>query len=178
MSKSIRSFDNSVLDTNFRHEKQSSLDSNFQIEPSTRISLNSRMLTKVRQLCGNQKLTANCYQKLTANCYQKLTAKCYQKFQSTVDSEMLSKVSVKSRQQKFQSKVDTESFSQKLTAKCNAKIVRDVALRYCKQINNGRYQCNTLPVISPAKKEEGPSQRTIHRRIQLNDAVKNILDYF
>ena len=110
------------------------------------------MLTKVRQLCSNQKLTANCYQKLTANCYQKLTAncykmltancyqkltaKCYQKFQSKVDSEMLSKVSVKSRHQKFQSKVDNESFSQKLTAKCNAKIVREMALRYCKQINN------------------------------------------
>ena len=63
---------------------------------------------------------------------------------------MLSKVSVKSRHQKFQSKVDTESFSQKLTAKCNAKIVRGVALRFCKQINNGRYQCNTHPVVSPA----------------------------
>ena len=116
------------------------------------------MLTKVRQLCGNQltvncyqKLTANCYQKLTANCYQKLTAKCNQKFQSTVDSEKLSKVSVKSQHQKFQSKVDTESFSQKLTAKSNAKIVPEVALRYCKQINKGRYQCNTHPVISPAK---------------------------
>ena len=116
------------------------------------------MLTKVRQLCGNQKLTANCYQKLTANCYQKLTAKCYQKFQSKVDSEMLSKVLVKSRHQKFQSKVDTESFSQKLTAKCIAKIVRELALRYCKQINHGRYQCNTHPAVSPAK------DRSIKRR--------------
>ena len=130
---SIRTFDNSALDTNFRHEKQSSLDSNFRIEPSTRISLNSKVLTKVRQLYSNQKLTANCYQKLTANCYQKLTANCYQQFQSKVDSEMLSRVSVKSRHQKFQSKVDTESFSQKLTVKFNAKIVREVALRYCKQ---------------------------------------------
>ena len=90
------------------------------MEHSTRISLNSKVLTKVRQLCSNQKLTAN--------CYQKLTAKCYQKFQSKVDSEMLSKVPVKSPHQKFQSKVDTESFSQMLTAKCNAKIVREVAL--------------------------------------------------
>ena len=130
------------------------------------------MLTKVRQLCSNQKLTANCYQKLTANChqeltancYQKLTAKCYQKFQSKVDSEMLSNVSVKSRHQKFQSKVDTESFSQKLTAKCNAIIIREVALRYCKQINNGRYQCNTHPVVSPAKDRSINSQAHTTRR--------------
>ena len=129
------------------------------------------MLTKVRQLFGNQKLTANRYQKLTANCYQKLTAKCYQKFQTTVDSEMLSKVSVKSRHQKFQSKVDTESFSQKLTAKCNAKIVREVALRYCKQINNGRYQCNTHPVIFPAK-----SQPTHHS--QAHTTQRRCEEYF
>ena len=111
---------------------------------------------------------------------------------------MLSKVSVKSWQRnaiknfsqistsKFQSKVDTESFSQKLTAKCNAKFVREVALRYRKQINHGRYQwqlyVTRFPLYLRQKiiglKEEGISQRTIHRRIQLDDAVKNVIDYF
>ena len=148
------------------------------------------MLTKVRQLCGNQKLTANCYQKLTANRYQKLTAKCNQKFQSKVDSEslskvdseslskvdsellskvdseMLSKVWVKSRHQKFQSKVDTENFSQKLTAKCNANIVREMALRYCKQISHGRYQCNTRPLVSPEKDRSIKRRSTTRRRCE------------
>ena len=98
---------------------------------------------------------------------------------SKVDSEMLSKVSVKSRHQKFQSKVDTESFNQKLTAKCNAnaKIVREMALRYCKQINNGRYQCNTHPVVSLAKKKKKKNTHT-QAHIQLDDAVKNVIDYF
>ena len=109
---SIRTFDNSALDTNIRHEKQSSLDSNFRIEPSTRISLNLKVLTKVRQLCGNQKLTANCYQKLTANRYQKLTAKCNQNF-----SQKLTAICY----QKFQSNLDTKSFNQKLIPKVSVK---------------------------------------------------------
>ena len=45
----------------------------------------------------------------------------YSEMLSKVDSETLSKVSVKSRHQKFQSKVDTECFSQKLTAKVSVK---------------------------------------------------------
>ena len=148
------------------------------------------MLTKVRQLCGNQKLTANCYQKLTANRYQKLTAKCNQKFQSKVDSE----IAIKSFSQKVDSellpKVDSEiyqklipikSFSQKLTAKCNAKIVREVALRYCKQINHGRYQCNTRPLVSPAKDrsiKRRPQTHHSQAQVQLDDAVNNVIDYF
>ena len=67
---SIQTFDNSALDTSFRHEKQSSLgrtfESNLRHESAFR-SLNSKVLTKVRQLVRLSK----------------------------VDSKLLSKVSVK-----------------------------------------------------------------------------------
>ena len=57
----------------------------------------------------------------------------------------------KLKNQKFQSKIDSKRFSQKLTQKFNAKIVHEVALWFCKQINNGRYHLNAYPALYPAK---------------------------
>ena len=106
---SIRTFDNSAFDTNFRHEKQSSLDSNFRIEPSTRISIPQfefKWLTNVQQLGRLSKVDSELLSKVSVKCWQR-------KFQSNV--------SVKSWHQMFQSKFDTEYFSQVLTAKVSVK---------------------------------------------------------
>ena len=125
---------------------------------------------KVRKLVRLSKVDSELLAKVDSELLLKVSIKNWQrKFQSKILSQKLKpKVSIKSWNQKFQSRVDSESFSQKLTPNLNAKIVREVALWYCKQINNGRYQCNAHLALYPAKNRSindrmpKPTQQRLH----------------
>ena len=72
-----------------------------------------------------------------------------------INQKLIPKVLVKSWQRKFQSRVDSE-------------IVREVALLYCKQINNGRYQSYAYPAYKKVSQAWTFSLRALLLRLLIS----------
>ena len=89
------------MDTNLRHEKQSSLDSNFRIEPSTRIGI-----PQFEFKSADEGSTAHAVIK----SWQRIAIKSFSQ-----------RLTGESFNHKFQSNLGTKSFSQKLTVKVLVK---------------------------------------------------------